>query len=69
MKIQPTLQLINSISNDLHKLLKDFNDTAFFFTPFFVPCVSVLVIRLVLYLNEGALSPLVTIALLTSSSL
>ena len=49
-----TLQLINSISNDLRKLLKYFSGTAIF-TPFFAPSVSVLPIRFALYLNEGAL--------------
>ena len=62
------LQLINGISNDLQKLLKYFSGTAIFI-PFFVPFASVLVIRLALYLNEGALSSLVTSALLNILSL
>ena len=62
------LQLIDGISNDLQKLLKYFNVTAIF-TPFFVPLIPVLPIRLALCLNEGALSSLVTFALLSISSL
>ena len=40
-----------------------------FLLQFFVPLFPVLPIRLALYLNEGALSSLVTFALLTISSL
>ena len=52
-----TLQLINSISNDLQKLLKYFNGkTTFTFSFFlFAPSASVLPVRLALYLNEEAL--------------
>ena len=50
-----TLQLISGISNDLQKLFKYFNSTMF----------PVLPVRLASYLNEGALSSLVTSALLT----
>ena len=56
------------ITNDLQKLLKYFYGTAIF-TPFFLPLFPVLPIRFALYLNEGALSSLVTSALLTISSL
>ena len=56
------------ITNDLQKLLKYFYGTAIF-TPFFVPFVSALPIILALYLNEGALSSLITSALLTIPSL
>ena len=62
------MQLINGISNDFQKLLKYFSSTAIF-TPFFVPLFSVSPIPLALYLNEGALSSLVTFSLLTTSSL
>ena len=62
------MQLINYISNNLQKLLKYFSGRAIF-TPFFVLFVSVLLIRFALYLNEGALSSLITFALATISSL
>ena len=62
MKVQ--LQLISGISSDLQKLLKYFNGTAVF-TPFFVPLFTILPIILALFLNKGALSSLVTFALLT----
>ena len=63
-----TLQLINGTSNDLQNLLQYFSGTAIF-TPFFVPLFTVLPILLALYLNEGALSILVTFALSTILSL
>ena len=63
-----TLQLINGISNDLQKLIKYFNGTPIFI-PFFLPLFPVSPVRLALCLNEGALSSLVTSALLVISSL
>ena len=63
-----TLQLINGISNDLQKLLKYFNGAATFIS-FFLPLFPVSPIRLAFCLNEGALSSLLTSALLIISSL
>ena len=68
LKESSTLQLANGISNDRQKLLKYFSGTAIF-THFFVPSASVSPIKFALYLNEGALSLLVTSALLATSSL
>ena len=62
------MQLINGICNDLQKLLKYFSGTASF-TPFFVQSASVPTIKFALYLNKGALTSLVTSALLVISSL
>ena len=50
-KESSALQLISGISNDLPKLLKYFNGTAFF-TLLFLPSASVLPIILDFYLNE-----------------
>ena len=63
-----TLQLISGNSIDLQKLLKYFSSTAIV-TYFFVPLFSISPIPLALCLNDGALSLLVTFALLTNSSL
>ena len=63
-----TFQLINGISHDLQRLFKYFSGTTIF-TPFFVPSVSALTIRLALYLIEGASLSLVTFALPVISSL
>ena len=67
----PILNRVNDISNDLQKLLKYFNGTAIFTSSFFLfaPSATVLLIRFALYLNEGALSSLITFALATISSL
>ena len=52
-----TLQLINCISNDLQKLLKNFNSTAIF-TSFFLPSFEIVPIRFDLYLKDDQFSVL-----------